>query len=64
MENKKYLVCFINSPNNDLNSLMVGNSLLINKMCKSFSKLYIINIQNLIFFSKKQKKQEYKLSKR
>ena len=63
MENKKYLACFINSPDNNLNPLLVGNPLLINKMCENFEKMYIINFQNLTFFSDKQKNPKYKLDK-
>ncbi len=63
MENKKYLACFINSPDNNLNPLIVGNSLLIKKICENFEKIYIINFQNLTFFSNKTKFSKYKLDK-
>ena len=49
MNNKKYLAWFRNLPDNDLSALTVGNPLLINKICESFEKIYIIDIENLKF---------------
>jgi len=61
MNNKKYLAYFINSADNNLNPILVGNPLLINKTCENFKKVYLINFQNLTFFSKNKKDTNYKL---
>ena len=63
MNNKKYLAWFLSCADNNLSSLAVGNPLLINKICESFEKLYIINIENLKFFPNKIKETNYKLDK-
>ena len=63
MNNKKYLAWFVNCADNNLSAFTVGNSLLINKICESFEKLYIINIANLKFFPNKIKESNYKLDK-
>ena len=63
MNNKKYVAWFINPPDNDLSDFVVKNPLLINKICESFEKIYVINIENLKFFSNKNKESNYKLDK-
>ena len=63
MKKKKYLAWFIDRTDNDLSAHAVGNPLLINKICESFEKFYIINILNLKFFSNKTKESNYKLDK-
>ena len=56
MENKKYLAWFINPRNEEsFNALFVLHNFLINKICEKFDKVYIINVKNLEFFSKKKK---------
>ena len=53
---KKYLAFFISSESNiSFNRFVLGFGYLINKICEKFEKLYIINVANLAFFSKKKK---------
>ena len=56
MSNKKYLAYFANSADYDINHILVGNPLLLNKLCKSFEKVYLIGFQNLVFFPPKKNK--------
>ena len=59
---KKYLAFFISFENNrSFNALVNGHGYLINKICEKFEKLYIINVANLEFFSKKKKVFDYTL---
>ncbi len=53
---KKYLAFFVSFKNNrSINDLLTGYGLLINKISEKFEKIYIINVINLKFFSKKKK---------
>ena len=59
---KKYLAFFISSENNiSFKRFVLGFGYLINKICEKFEKLYIINVANLEFFSKKKKVFDYTL---
>ena len=62
MNDKKYLAWFVNyMDEKDFRKNMHINHFLINKICKRFEKLYIINIENLNFFPKKNIKFDYQL---
>ena len=51
---KKYLALFISyEDDKGFNKLILGYHLLINKICEKFEKVYIIDVANLKFFSKK-----------
>jgi len=64
MNNKKYLAYFSNSPDYDINHILVGNPLLLEKLCKSFEKVYLIGFQNLVFFPPKKKQTSFKFDKK
>jgi len=52
---KKYLALFVSyEDDKGFNKLILGYRLLINKICEKFEKLYIVNVVNLKFFSKKK----------
>ena len=52
---KKYLALFTSYKDDKaFNKLILGYHLLINKICEKFEKLYIVNVVNLKFFSKKK----------
>jgi hypothetical protein len=61
---KKYLAFFVTFVNNEsINGFVNGYGLLINKISEKFEKIYIINVINLKFFSKKKKVFDYTLNK-
>ena len=62
MNNKKYLAWFMNPPDDELTFFAVAHSTLIKKISEKFEKVYLINVENLKFFSNK-KKIDYKLNK-
>ena len=49
---KKHLALFINDLKR-FNSTLTANRFLFQKICENFEKLFIINIENLCFFSSK-----------
>ena len=52
---KKYLALFTSYKDDKaFNQRILGYHLLINKICEKFEKLYIVNVVNLKFFSKKK----------
>ena len=52
---KKYLALFTSYKDDKaFNQMILGYHLLINKICEKFEKLYIVNVVNLKFFSKKK----------
>ena len=52
---KKYLALFTSYKDDKaFNQTILGYYLLINKICEKFEKLYIVNVVNLKFFSKKK----------
>ena len=62
MNNKKYLALFLNYiDEKEFYKFIVVYYLLINKICEKFEKIYIINIENLKFFPKKNLKFNYQL---
>ena len=63
MNNKKYLAYFANSVDYNINHILVGNPLLINKLCESFEKVYLIGFQNLVFFPPKKKETNFTFDK-
>ena len=64
MSNKKYLAYFTNSVDYDINHILVGNPLLLNKLCENFEKVYLIGFQNLVFFPPKKKQTNFKFDKK
>ena len=53
---KKYLAFVASFENNrSFNAFINGSGFLIDKICEKFEKIYIINVANLKFFSKKKK---------
>ncbi len=53
---KKYLAFFTSFENNrSFNNFVNGFGFLINKICEKFEKVYIIDVANLKFFSKKKR---------
>ena len=61
---KKYLAFFTSFENNrSFNNFVNGFGFLINKICEKFEKVYIIDVANLKFFSKKKKVFDYTLNK-
>ena len=64
MNNKKYLAYFANSADYNINHILVGNPLLLNKLCEEFEKVYLIGFQNLVFFPPKKKENNFKFDKK
>ena len=63
MNDKKYLAWFVNYiDEKSFRKILHVNHFLINKICIRFEKIYIINIENLKFFPKKNLKFNYKLN--
>jgi len=61
---KKYLAFVASFENNrSFNAFINGSGFLIDKICEKFEKIYIINVANLKFFSKKKKVFDYTLNK-
>ena len=61
---KKYLAFVTSFENNrSFNAFINGSGFLIDKICEKFEKIYIINVANLKFFSKKKKVFDYTLNK-
>jgi len=53
---KKYLAFLTSFKNNrSFNTFVNGSGYLINKISEKFEKIYIINVVNLKFFTKKKK---------
>ena len=63
MNNKKYLAYFANSADYNINHILVGNPLLLSKLCEEFEKVYLIGFQNLVFFPPKKKENIFKFDK-
>ena len=61
---KRYLAFFISSEiNTSFKRFVHAFGFLINKICEKFEKLYIIDVTNLKFFSKKKKVSDYTLNR-
>ena len=61
---KRYLAFFISSEKNTTFERFVhAFGFLINKICEKFEKLYIIDVTNLKFFSKKRGVSDYTLNR-